>query len=78
MLESRSKAMIEMIRDQTYKQFSPCNEGESAASFCHQVAALSLNVFCNFYFVKNHKIAKSSATTKVREKSSTDLESLEY
>jgi hypothetical protein len=26
------------------------------------------DMFCNFYFVKNHKIAKNSATTKAREK----------
>jgi hypothetical protein len=30
------------------------------------------------YFVKNHKIAKSSTTTKAREKISTDLESIEH
>jgi hypothetical protein len=34
-------------------------------------------VFCNFYTVKNHKIAKNSTTTKAREKS-TALESLEF
>jgi hypothetical protein len=33
------------------------NEGISAASFCHQVAALVPDTFCNFYLVKNHKIA---------------------
>jgi len=35
-------------------------------------------MFCNFYLVKNHKIAKNSTTTKAREKISTDLESLEF
>jgi hypothetical protein len=54
------------------------NEGISAASFCHQVAASVPNMFCNFYFVKNHKNANSSATTEAREKISTDLESLEF
>jgi len=34
------------------------NEGKSAASFCCQVEAQVLDMFCNFYIVKNHKIAK--------------------
>jgi hypothetical protein len=42
--------------------------GESAASFCHHVAAWFPDMFCNFYLVKNHKIAKNSTTTKAREK----------
>jgi hypothetical protein len=44
------------------------NEGKSAASFCCQVAALVPDMFCNFYLVKNHKIANNSATTEAREK----------
>ncbi len=44
------------------------NEGKSAASFCRQVAALVPVKFCNFYFVKNHKIANNPATTEAREK----------
>ncbi len=44
------------------------NEGKSAASFCHQVAALVPAMFCNFYIVKNNKIADNSATTEAREK----------
>jgi hypothetical protein len=47
------------------------NEGKSAASFCHQVAALVPAMLCNFYLVKNHKIAEA------REKISTYLQSLE-
>jgi hypothetical protein len=35
------------------------NEGKSAASFCHQVAAWFPDMFCNFYLMKNHKIAKN-------------------
>ncbi len=31
-----------------------------------QVAAWVPDIFCNFYFVKNHKIANNSATTKAR------------
>jgi hypothetical protein len=54
------------------------NEGISAASFCGQVAALVLDMFGNFYLVKNHKIANNSATTEATEKISTDLESLEF
>jgi hypothetical protein len=42
------------------------NEGKSAASFCGKVAAWFPDMFCNFYVVKNHKIAKNSATTKAR------------
>ncbi len=52
------------------------NEGKSAASFCHQVSAWFPDIFCNLYFVKNHKIANKLVTTKAREKISTDLESL--
>jgi hypothetical protein len=52
-------------------------EEKSAASFCRQVAELVLDMFCNFYLLKNHKIASNSATTKAREKISTYLESLE-
>jgi hypothetical protein len=44
------------------------NEGKSAASFCRQVAAWFPDMFCNFYVVKNHKIAKNSAMTKAGEK----------
>jgi hypothetical protein len=40
------------------------------------VAALVTAMLCNFYIVKNHKIADSSATTE--EKRSTYLESLEF
>jgi hypothetical protein len=50
-----------------------CNEGESGASFFCQVAALVPAMFCNFYLVKNHKIADNSATTEAREKMSTYL-----
>jgi len=42
------------------------------------VAAQVSDMFCNFYLVKNHKIADNSTTTKVREKISTDLDSLEF
>jgi hypothetical protein len=31
-------------------------------------------MFCNFYLVKNYKIAKNSTTTKAREKINTDVE----
>jgi hypothetical protein len=42
------------------------------------VAALVPDVFRNFYFVKNHQFANKSATTEVREKIGTYLESLEF
>jgi len=35
-------------------------------------------MFCNFYLVKNRKIANNSTTTKASEKISTDLETLEF
>jgi hypothetical protein len=54
------------------------NGGKSAAIFCHQVAALVPALFCNFYFVKNCKIADISATTEAGEKIIIDLESLEF
>jgi hypothetical protein len=54
------------------------NEGKSAASLCHQVAALVPTSFSNFYFVKNCTIADNSATTEDREKISAYLESLEF
>jgi hypothetical protein len=39
-----------------------------ASSFCHQVAALVPGMFCNFYSVKNHKIANNLTPTEDREK----------
>jgi hypothetical protein len=48
--------------------------GKSVASFCCQVAALVRDMFCNFYLVKNHKIANSLATTEAKEKINTGLE----
>jgi hypothetical protein len=32
--------------------------GETAASFCHKVAAWFPDMFCNFYLVENNEIAK--------------------
>jgi hypothetical protein len=43
-----------------------------------QVGTWVHNMFCNFYLMKNHKIAKNSTATKAREKTSTDLKSLEF
>ncbi len=54
------------------------NEGKSAASFCHQVAAWFPDMFCNFYLVKNHKITKTQQPLKLEKKISTYLESLEF
>jgi hypothetical protein len=41
------------------EHFDYSNEGILAASFYHQVAA-RFPENCNFYFVKNHKIAKKT------------------
>jgi hypothetical protein len=46
---------------------------QSAASFCHQVAAWVLDIFHNFNFVKSHKTANNSAIADDREKMSTDF-----
>jgi hypothetical protein len=54
-----------------------CNKGESAASFCCQMATWFQDLLCNFYFMENHKIAKNSTPPKGGEKISTDLKSLE-
>jgi hypothetical protein len=53
------------------------NEGKSVSSFCRQVAAWVLEMFCNFYLVKNCKIANNWTATIAREKS-TYMESLEF
>jgi hypothetical protein len=42
------------------------------------VAALFPDMFCSFYLAKSHKFAKNSTTTKAREKTSPDLESIEF
>jgi hypothetical protein len=42
------------------------------------MAAWVSDMFCNFYLLKNNKIAKNSATAKAREKINTDSESLEF
>jgi hypothetical protein len=57
--------------------FKP-NEGILAASFCPQVAASVPDMFCNFYLVKNHKIANSSTTTVASKRMSAYLESIEF
>ncbi len=60
------------------KHFYLCNYDQSAAIFCHQVAAWVSDMFCNPSLVKNHITANKSATTDAREKISTYLESLEF
>ncbi len=52
-------------------------EDKSAASFCCHIAACVPDIFCNFYFVKNHKIANNLTTFNASEKISTYLYSLE-
>ncbi len=42
------------------------------------MAALVTAMLCDFYLVKNNKIAQNSATTEAREKISTYLEFLEF
>jgi hypothetical protein len=38
------------------------------------MAAWVPDMFCNFYLVKNHKIANNSRTTEAREKLSKNLD----
>jgi hypothetical protein len=49
---------------------------KSAATFSQQVAAQVPDIFSNFSFMKNDKIANNSTTTTTREKISADLEFL--
>jgi hypothetical protein len=42
------------------------------------VAAWFPDMFCSFYMVKIHKIAKNSTITKAREKLNTDLASMNF
>jgi hypothetical protein len=51
---------------------------KSAARFCCKVAAWFPDMDFNFYFVKNHKIAKNSTTTEDKEKISIALEPLGF
>jgi hypothetical protein len=44
------------------------DEEKSAATFCHQVAAWFSKMFCNFYLVKNHNIAKTQQLLKLEKK----------
>jgi hypothetical protein len=50
------------------KQISVENLDKSAASFCRKVGAWGTEMFCNFLFVKNHKIADNSTTIKPKKK----------
>jgi hypothetical protein len=44
------------------------NEVKSAASFCRWVAAWVMDMFCNFYLMKNQSIANNAATAEAVEK----------
>jgi hypothetical protein len=44
------------------------NEGKSAASFWYRGAAWVPDIFCNFYLVKNCKIAKTQQPLKQEKK----------
>jgi hypothetical protein len=43
------------------------NEGKSAESLYHQVAACAPDMFWNFYLIKNYKIANNSKNVKSRK-----------
>jgi hypothetical protein len=44
------------------------NQDKIAARFCRQVAAWVPDMYCNFYSVKNNKIAKDATATRAKEK----------
>jgi hypothetical protein len=44
------------------------NWDKSASVVCHDVAAGVSKMFCNFYSVKNHKIANNLTIAEVRAK----------
>jgi hypothetical protein len=52
--------------------------GEISCQFLPKGSSMGLNIFCSFYFEKNHKIVINSTATKAREKISTDMESQEF
>ncbi len=52
--------------------------GEISWQFLPSGGSIGTDMFCNFYFVKIHKIANNSSTTEAKEKISTYLESLEF
>jgi hypothetical protein len=62
----------------TSLQYSCINKNKSGARFCCQMAEWVPHIFCNVCVVKNHKSAKYSITTGVRENISTNLEYLEF
>jgi hypothetical protein len=72
---SQTFPTLSNICEETESYLSGAKEGKSAASFCHQVAVLVPDMFCNFYLAKNHKIFNNSPPTEAREKISTCLES---
>ncbi len=45
-------------------QYTVLNWDKSAANFCHQVATLVSDMFCDFYLGKNNKTSNNSTTTK--------------
>jgi hypothetical protein len=51
---------------------------KSASIFCRQVAAWFLDMFCHFYFVKNHKFVSNLRTSVARVKIGVCLEYLEF
>jgi hypothetical protein len=64
-----------------YKQSSLFGliDSDEGKKFCNTATRWQFpDIFCGFYVVNNHEIAKNSTTTKSREKMSTDLECLEF
>jgi hypothetical protein len=53
-------------------------QDKSVASFCHRVAAWILDIFRNFYIVRNCRSANNSTTAEAREKISAHTESIDF
>jgi hypothetical protein len=60
--------MVTSVGQNIRASYVTINEGKSAISFCHQVAALVPDMFYNFYLVKNHNIVNNSAINEARGK----------
>jgi hypothetical protein len=72
-MSSSRHVVVTLVGQNIRASYVTINEGISAVSICRQVAALVLDMFYNFYLVKNHKIVNNSPTTEAREKISTFL-----
>jgi hypothetical protein len=57
-MQLRGKVKENKLKDPGFAPQPAKKCGKSGASFCRQVVAWVPAMFCYFYLVKNHKIAK--------------------